>query len=77
MSSLTLTRLQQRFAQVAWGRERTAERLLAAVLAEGHVLIEDVPGVGKTRLSRALRRCSAPCSAASSARRISCLLSPR
>jgi len=58
VSSVALTRLQQRLAEAAWGRVPTAERLLAAVLAEGHVLIEDVPGVGKsslvTRLAQAL-----------------------
>ena len=46
----TLARLQQQLTQAAWGRGRTAERLLTAVLAEGHVLLEDVPGVGKTSL---------------------------
>ncbi|MBA2362253.1 MAG: AAA family ATPase, partial [Chloroflexia bacterium] len=30
------------------------EMVLVALLAEGHVLIEDVPGVGKTSLARAL-----------------------
>ncbi len=36
------------------GKEETAELLLAAMLAGGHVLIEDVPGVGKTTLARAI-----------------------
>ena len=54
----TLSSLKASLSEVAWGRERIAERLLVAVLAEGHVLIEDVPGVGKsslvTRLAQAL-----------------------
>ena len=37
-------------------RPDVLERLLVAVLAEGHVLIEDLPGVGKTTLARALAR---------------------
>ncbi len=36
------------------GMEEAVGLLLAALLAEGHVLIEDVPGVGKTSLARAL-----------------------
>jgi MoxR-like ATPase len=37
-------------------RPETLEYLLVALLAEGHVLIEDYPGVGKTALARALAR---------------------
>jgi MoxR-like ATPase len=36
------------------GQRRPIELLLTALLCEGHVLIEDVPGVGKTMLARAL-----------------------
>ena len=35
-----------------FGLEDAVERLLTAVLADGHVLIEDVPGVGKTALAK-------------------------
>ena len=34
------------------GQERTAALVLAALLARGHVLLEDVPGLGKTLLAR-------------------------
>jgi MoxR-like ATPase len=37
-------------------RDETLEQVLIALLAEGHVLVEDYPGVGKTALARALAR---------------------
>jgi MoxR-like ATPase len=37
-------------------RDETLEHVLIALLAEGHVLVEDYPGVGKTALARALAR---------------------
>jgi MoxR-like ATPase len=37
-------------------RAETLDQLLIALLAEGHVLVEDYPGVGKTALARALAR---------------------
>ena len=40
--------------KVIVGQRRAIELLLTAVLCEGHVLIEDVPGLGKTMLARAL-----------------------
>lgn len=42
--------------QVLVGKRDAARLLLAALLAEGHVLVEDVPGVGKTTLARTLAR---------------------
>ena len=40
--------------EVVQGRHAVVERVVAAVLARGHVLVEDVPGTGKTTLARAL-----------------------
>jgi MoxR-like ATPase len=37
-------------------RPKTLDQVLVALLAEGHVLVEDYPGVGKTALARALAR---------------------
>ncbi|HEY3107969.1 MAG TPA: AAA family ATPase, partial [Chloroflexota bacterium] len=42
--------------RVVVGKRREIELALAALLAKGHVLIEDVPGVGKTVLAKALAR---------------------
>ena len=47
--------------QVMVGQRATIEHVFGALLAGGHVLIEDVPGVGKTMLVRALSR-SVDCS---------------
>ena len=43
-------------SSVVRGHDDVVEMLVAAVLAGGHVLIEDVPGSGKTTLARALAR---------------------
>jgi len=40
--------------QVIIGKRETVELLLTAILCEGHALLEDVPGTGKTTLARAL-----------------------
>lgn len=40
--------------KVIIGKENVTKLMLAAMLADGHVLLEDVPGTGKTRLAKAL-----------------------
>ncbi len=52
----TLNEVRQRLNQVVRGKERVIDLLLTGVLASGHVLVEDVPGVGKTTLAKALAR---------------------
>jgi MoxR-like ATPase len=42
--------------RVIEGKTATVRLALAVMLAEGHLLIEDVPGVGKTKLAKALAR---------------------
>lgn len=48
--------LKQNVGQVIVGKESAVELMMIAVLCRGHVLIEDVPGVGKTTLASALAR---------------------
>src|SRR5688572_17818680 len=42
--------------KVIQGKEAEVRLALACLIAEGHVLIEDVPGVGKTMLAKAIAR---------------------
>ena len=48
--------LKQNVGRVIVGKESAVELMMIAVLCRGHVLIEDVPGVGKTTLASALAR---------------------
>jgi MoxR-like ATPase len=48
--------LQDNIARVIVGKQSTVELLLVALLSQGHVLLEDVPGLGKTTLAKALAR---------------------
>ncbi|MCK4642814.1 MoxR family ATPase [bacterium] len=49
-----LVLLRDNIATVIKGKNRKIELVLIAFMAEGHVLIEDVPGVGKTMLARSV-----------------------
>lgn len=54
--SARIEELRRQIATVIVGQENTVDLLLTAVLANGHVLIEGVPGVAKTLLARLLSR---------------------
>ena len=47
-------RVKDNIGRVLVGKEDAVELTLAAVLSGGHILVEDVPGIGKTTLARAL-----------------------
>jgi len=49
-------RVRENVGHVIVGLDEVIELLLVALLCDGHVLIEDVPGVGKTMLAKALAR---------------------
>jgi MoxR-like ATPase len=51
-----LAKLENNVASVFLGKPEIIRLALVALLAEGHLLIEDVPGIGKTLLAKALAR---------------------
>jgi MoxR-like ATPase len=57
----TTTRIRRAIEEVIEGKREIVKLAITVMLAEGHLLIEDVPGVGKTMLAKALAR-SVDCS---------------
>ncbi len=55
-ASQSIKSLQDNIAQVIKGKSRVIEMAIVCLLARGHLLIEDVPGVGKTTLAHSLAR---------------------
>jgi len=53
----TLSSLETQLGRVILGKAEAIEHVLVALLAGHHLLMEDVPGVGKTTLAKALARC--------------------
>jgi len=49
-------RIVQNMAKVMVGKRDVLELTVVALLCEGHILVEDVPGIGKTTLAKALAR---------------------
>src|SRR5262247_2721770 len=54
--SSSLQRVIQQVGRVVLGKQRQIRMALACLLARGHLLIEDLPGVGKTTLAHVLAR---------------------
>ena len=49
-------KLQENISRVIVGKEESIELILTAMLAQGHVLLEDVPGTGKTTMAKSLAK---------------------
>lgn len=56
-STETIKSLSAGIGKAVVGKEAKIELVLAAFLAGGHVLLEDVPGTGKSTLAKAIARC--------------------
>ena len=52
----TAGRVIEDIARVIVGKDEVIELCLVAMLCEGHILLEDVPGIGKTTLAKAIAR---------------------
>lgn len=55
-STHTIRAIQENIARVIKGKPHVIEMTVVALLARGHLLLEDVPGVGKTTLAHSLAR---------------------
>ena len=56
MTFSIFNKITKNINKVIVGKSRAIELILTALLAEGHLLLEDVPGVGKTLMARALAK---------------------
>jgi len=56
ITSQVVAQLQRSIARAIYGKEDVIQLALVTLLARGHLLIEDVPGVGKTTLAQALAK---------------------
>ena len=67
-----LAALRRRMEESVLGQEEFIEHMLIALLAGGHLLVEGVPGLAKTRRSRFWAAASTPASTACSSRPTCC-----
>ncbi len=54
--SATCRKISENISKVIVGKERTIELMLVTLIAEGHILLEDVPGVAKTLMAKCLAK---------------------
>ena len=53
-ATLIAQEIVENVSKVIVGKKSIVEHALSAVVAQGHILIEDVPGVGKTMLAKSI-----------------------
>lgn len=51
-----INKLKENISSVFVGKENVVDLLLVSLLADGHVLLEDVPGTGKTLLAKTIAK---------------------
>ena len=56
MNTEILQKLKENISSVMIGNETTIELVLTALVAKGHILLEDVPGTGKTVMAKSLAK---------------------
>ena len=56
MKNPVFAEIQNEIGNIIKGKDAVIEKLLAAILAQGHILMEDIPGVGKTTLATTLAK---------------------
>ena len=52
----TISKIQNEIKKVIIGKDDVISKILMAILSEGHILMEDVPGVGKTTMALAFAK---------------------
>ena len=67
-----INEILQEIESVIVGKNEIVEKILMAILAQGHVLMEDVPGVGKTTTAMTFAKVLGLRPAVCSSRRIPC-----
>ena len=56
MENVQIEKIKTEINKVVVGKDEIIEKVMAAIFAGGHILLEDVPGVGKTTLAVAFSR---------------------